>query len=159
MISSELRSFQWNVFSFLFGIRGVEFYWTLKTSHNILINLVVKINNQYNIWRTQINKFNIKQILTISYIYLLFYDKWNSSEVNECFTLVTFVVNSLFFLLLFSTVCNTQTEPLGYDIFRFLLVFIFDIYVTEYGTALTTILPILFLYLNTVTVTAGTFEP
>ena len=28
-----------------------------------------------------------------------------------------------------------------------------------YGTALTTILPILFLYLNTVTVTAGTFEP
>jgi hypothetical protein len=30
---------------------------------------------------------------------------------------------------------------------------IFDIYVTEYGTALTTILPILFLYLNTVTVT------
>ena len=36
---------------------------------------------------------------------------------------------------------------------------IFDIYVTEYGTALTTILPVLFLYLNTVTVTAGTFEP
>ena len=34
---------------------------------------------------------------------------------------------------------------------------IFDIYVTEYGTAMTTILPILFLYLNTVTVTAGTF--
>jgi hypothetical protein len=36
---------------------------------------------------------------------------------------------------------------------------IFDIYVTEYGTALTTILPMLFLYLNTVIVTAGTFEP
>jgi hypothetical protein len=36
---------------------------------------------------------------------------------------------------------------------------IFDIYVTEYSTALTTILPILFLYLNTVIVTAGTFEP
>ena len=36
---------------------------------------------------------------------------------------------------------------------------IFDLYVTEYGTTLTTILPILFLYLNTVTVTAGTFEP
>ena len=36
---------------------------------------------------------------------------------------------------------------------------IFDIYVTEYGTVLTTILPILFLYLNTVIVTAGTFEP
>jgi hypothetical protein len=36
---------------------------------------------------------------------------------------------------------------------------IFDIYVTEYGTALTTILPILFLCLNTVTVTSGTFEP
>ena len=35
---------------------------------------------------------------------------------------------------------------------------IFDIYGTEYGTALTTILPILFLYLNTVIVTAGTFE-
>jgi hypothetical protein len=35
---------------------------------------------------------------------------------------------------------------------------IFDIYVTEYGTALTTILPILFLYLKTVIVTAGTFE-
>jgi hypothetical protein len=30
---------------------------------------------------------------------------------------------------------------------------------TEYGTALTTILPILFLYLNTVIVTAGDFEP
>ena len=41
----------WNVFSFLFGVRGVKFYWTLKTSHNILINLVVKTNNQYNIWR------------------------------------------------------------------------------------------------------------
>ena len=36
---------------------------------------------------------------------------------------------------------------------------IFDIYVTEYGTALTNILPILFLYLNTVTVTTGAFEP
>jgi hypothetical protein len=34
-----------------------------------------------------------------------------------------------------------------------------NIYVSEYGTALTTILPIFFLYLNTVTVTAGTFEP
>jgi hypothetical protein len=32
-------------------------------------------------------------------------------------------------------------------------------HVTEYGTALTNILPILFLYLNTVTVTTGTFEP
>ena len=42
---------------------------------------------------------------------------------------------------------------------NFFLWNIFDIYVTEYGTALTTILPILFLYLNTVTVTAGTFEP
>ena len=36
---------------------------------------------------------------------------------------------------------------------------IFDIYVAEYGTALTTILLISFLYLNTVIVTAGTFEP
>jgi hypothetical protein len=36
---------------------------------------------------------------------------------------------------------------------------IFDIYVTEYGTALTTMLSILFLYLNTVNVTAGTIEP
>ena len=35
---------------------------------------------------------------------------------------------------------------------------VFDIYFTEYGTALTTVLPILFLYLNTVIVTAGTFE-
>ena len=34
-----------------------------------------------------------------------------------------------------------------------------DIYFTEYGTALTTVLPISFLYLNTVIVTAGTFEP
>ena len=33
------------------------------------------------------------------------------------------------------------------------------IYFTEYGTALTTVLPILFLYLNTVIVKAGTFEP
>jgi hypothetical protein len=33
---------------------------------------------------------------------------------------------------------------------------IFDIHVTEYDTALTTILLILFLYLNTVIVTAGT---
>ena len=30
---------------------------------------------------------------------------------------------------------------------------------TEYGTVLTTILPILFLYLNTVIGTAGDFEP
>jgi hypothetical protein len=36
---------------------------------------------------------------------------------------------------------------------------VFDIYFTEYGTALTIILPILFLYLNTIIVTAGTFEP
>ena len=36
---------------------------------------------------------------------------------------------------------------------------VFDIYFTEYGTALTTILPILFLYLSTAIVTAGTFEP
>jgi hypothetical protein len=48
------------------------------------------------------------------------------------------------------------------DVFFFINVWrknIFDIYVTEYGTALTTILPILFLYLNTVIVTAGTFVP
>ena len=32
-------------------------------------------------------------------------------------------------------------------------------FVTEYGTTLITILPVLFLYLNTVIVTAGTFEP
>jgi hypothetical protein len=30
---------------------------------------------------------------------------------------------------------------------------------TEYSTVLTTILPILFLYINTVIVTAGDFEP
>ena len=36
---------------------------------------------------------------------------------------------------------------------------VFDIYFIEYGTALTTILPILFLYFNTVIVTAGTFQP
>ena len=30
---------------------------------------------------------------------------------------------------------------------------------TEYGTVLTTILPVLFLYLNAVIVTAGAFEP
>jgi hypothetical protein len=35
---------------------------------------------------------------------------------------------------------------------------IFDIYVTEYGTALTTILPILFLYLNIFTVTGFSFQ-
>ena len=34
-----------------------------------------------------------------------------------------------------------------------------NVLVTEYGTALTNILPILFLYLNTVTVTTGTFDP
>ena len=34
---------------------------------------------------------------------------------------------------------------------------VLDIYFTEYGAALTTVLPILFLYLNTVIVTAGTF--
>jgi hypothetical protein len=36
---------------------------------------------------------------------------------------------------------------------------VFDINLTEYGTALTTVLPILFLYLNIVIVTVGTFEP
>ena len=36
---------------------------------------------------------------------------------------------------------------------------VFDICVAECGAALTAVLPILFLYLNTVTVTAGTFEP
>jgi hypothetical protein len=39
------------------------------------------------------------------------------------------------------------------------IVNVIDIGGIEYGTALTTILPILFLYLNTVIVTAGTFEP
>ena len=34
-----------------------------------------------------------------------------------------------------------------------------SVFSNVYGTALTTILPIVFLYLNTVTVTAGTFEP
>ena len=36
---------------------------------------------------------------------------------------------------------------------------VFDIYFTENGTALTTILHILFLYLNIVIVTTGTFDP
>ena len=36
---------------------------------------------------------------------------------------------------------------------------VFDIYFTEYGTALAAVLPVLFMYLNTVIVTAGTFEP
>jgi hypothetical protein len=47
----------------------------------------------------------------------------------------------------------------GYFFVNVWLKNIFDIYVAEYGTALTTLLPILFLYLNTVIVTAGTFEP
>ena len=34
-----------------------------------------------------------------------------------------------------------------------------NIYFTEYGTALTTVLATLLLYLNIVIVTAGTFEP
>jgi hypothetical protein len=37
--------------------------------------------------------------------------------------------------------------------------FLLNIDCMEYGTALTNILPILFLYLNTVTVTTGAFEP
>jgi hypothetical protein len=37
---------------------------------------------------------------------------------------------------------------------------VFDIYFTEFGTALTTILPIFSsIVINTVIVTAGTFEP
>ena len=38
---------------------------------------------------------------------------------------------------------------------------VFDIYFTEFGTVLTTVLPILFtsIVINTVIVTAGTFEP
>jgi hypothetical protein len=47
-----------------------------------------------------------------------------------------------------------KTEKLIMSTFMF-LTFTF----TEYGTVLTTILPILFLYLNTVIVTAGAFEP
>ena len=41
------------------------------------------------------------------------------------------------------------------DVKKVFLTFTF----TEYGTVLTTNLPILFLYLNTVIVTAGDFEP
>ena len=57
-----------------------------------------------------------------------------------------------------------EIAPLRKNVIRvfgnsLIIYLLFDIYVTEYGTALTTILPILFLYLNTVTVTAGTFEP
>ena len=36
---------------------------------------------------------------------------------------------------------------------------IFDIYVTKFGTALTAVLPVLFLCLNAVAVTAGAFGP
>jgi hypothetical protein len=58
--------------------------------------------------------------------------------------------------------CDTELWNLDHTIDNILLFEdknIFDIYVTEYGTALTTILPILFLYSNTVIVIAGTFEP
>ena len=44
-------------------------------------------------------------------------------------------------------------------VYEIWVMFSLVIYVNEYGNALTTILPIWFLYLNTVIVTAGTFEP
>ena len=57
------------------------------------------------------------------------------------------------------TIQRSQEKCQGYFFINVWRKNIFDNYVTEYGTALTTILPILFLYLNTVIVTAGTFEP
>jgi hypothetical protein len=69
-------------------------------------------------------------------------------------------------LICISKMATPRRLQFSYDLYRrgyfFINVWrknIFDIYVTEYGTALTTILPILFLYLNTVIVTAETFEP
>ena len=53
--------------------------------------------------------------------------------------------NNTIRLIFFLSMCDVKV----------LLTFTF----TEYGTVLTTILPILFLYLNTVIVTAGDFEP
>ena len=85
---------------------------------------------------------------------------WNTIiDKEENFTWEYFLSSPLWM----NKTIKIENKPVFYeDWFRKGICFvndIFDIYVTEYGTALTTILPILFLYLNTVTVTAGTFEP
>ena len=85
---------------------------------------------------------------------------WNTFiDKEEDFTWEYFLSSPLWM----NKTIKIENKPVFYeDWFRKGICFvndIFDIYVTEYGTALTTILPILFLYLNTVTVTAGTFEP
>ena len=54
---------------------------------------------------------------------------------------------------------NNSDVPLGFQFCNNITFILYIIFNVRYGTALTTILPILFLYLNTVTVTAGTFEP
>ena len=86
-----------------------------------------------------------------------------ASEMNVLFHQVNVLVNSAKWNLLWKCKMykDKEVKKNVKDVF-FINVWrknIFDIYVTEYGTALTTILPILFLYLNTVIVTAGTFEP
>ena len=97
-------------------------------------------------------KYNILLFNRIKFIYLLFCPEEYNKRFTCCYRHINFkaINNKTFSLLL------VKLYIFFVNVWR---KNIFDIYVTEYGTALTTILPILFLYLNTVTVTAGTFEP
>jgi hypothetical protein len=73
-------------------------------------------------------------------------------QVLCCNTDTSYVVLELLFYSMFISFHRRKIKKLIMSIIFFVNVWrknIFDIYVTEYGTALTTILPILFLYLNT----------
>ena len=79
-----------------------------------------------------------------------------------CNILLAIVILFVLFLLVISLSVSFE---LGFLIIPLIsskfpvVVSVFDICFTGFVTAVTTILPVLFLYLNTVIVTAGTFEP
>jgi hypothetical protein len=67
---------------------------------------------------------------------------------------------SLNFLMSFTIIVKEVKKNVKYIFLSICDVKVFLTFTfTEYGTVLTTILPVLFLYLNTVIVTAGDFEP
>jgi hypothetical protein len=106
----------------------------------------------FNTWAQQSNP------LTLECFENLLLNKFHSDEILE--NLSGAILMSVTYQNICHTIRSSMPDNKGNNkITELRTKNIFDIYVTEYGTALTNILPILFLYLNTVTVTTGTFEP
>ena len=107
-----------------------------------------------------ISSLHLNRLISIAFVLLYFFRErrrfflftYGLSTISEIFQIYS--IKAMLICIYASLLSIFNIDLI--DLFKRLCYWLFNI---TFRYALTTILPILFLYLNTVTVTAGTFEP